>query len=252
MTLEVSVSVELGDFRLTAEVECAGVTAVMGPNGAGKTTLLRACVGAVQPTSGRIRLRGRTLYDDRGVNVPPEERNVAYVPQGLGLFPHMSVLENVAFARRAGGDIQKRIAARRFLEDAEIGHLADRGPRELSGGERQRVALARALASDPEVLLLDEPLSALDPTARPQLRGFLARWLAKAQLPALVVTHDPGDAVAFADELLVIEGGRVAQHGPLFDVAVRPATAFVAALTPLLIRRDPGSIPPPSSVSEDE
>ncbi|MBN4049430.1 ABC transporter ATP-binding protein [bacterium AH-315-N03] len=252
MTLDLSILVELGTFRLRAEVVCTGVTAVMGPNGAGKTTLLRACVGAVQPTSGRIILRGRTLYDDRGTNLPPESRNVAYVPQGLGLFPHMSVLENVAFARRIGSDFQKRMAARRLLRDAEIEHLAERRPSVLSGGERQRVALARAMAADPEVLLLDEPLSALDPTARPQVRRFLSRWLAESELPALVVTHDPGDAVAFANELLVLEDGRVTQHGPLLDVAVRPATEFVAALTPGLIRREPGSAPPPSRVSEDE
>lgn len=252
MSLHLSIVVDLGEFRLEAEVECEGVTAIMGPNGAGKTTLLRACVGAVQPTSGRITLGGRTLYDDRGVNLPPEGRNVAYVPQGLGLFPHMSVLENLAFARRAGSEQEKRYAARRLLGEAEIEHLAERRPAELSGGERQRVALARALAADPQVLLLDEPLSALDPTARPQVQRFLAQWLAETELPALVVTHDPGDAVAFADEILVLEEGRVTQHGNLLQVAFRPATEFVAALTPGLIRWEPGSTPPSSSVSEDE
>ena len=250
--LEVAVVLRLGEFRLEAAFDSDGVTAIMGPNGAGKTTLLRALVGAVPPSSGHITLGGRTLYDDRGVNLPPEERNVAYVPQGLGLFPHMSVVENVAFARRVGSDAQKRVAARRFLRDAEIDHLADRPPAELSGGEQQRVALARAMAAEPEILLLDEPLSALDPSARPQVRRFLARWLAQSDLPALVVTHDPGDAAAFADDLLVIEGGKVTQHGPLVDVAVRPATEFVAALMPGLLIRDPGSPPPPSSLSDDE
>lgn len=252
MTLQIALTVQLGEFLLEAEFDCDGVTAIMGPNGAGKTTLLRALVGAVQPSSGRIRLAGRTLFDASGVNLPPEERNVAYVPQGLGLFPHLSVVENVAFARRVGSDAQKRIAAHRFLRDAEIDHLAERPPDQLSGGERQRVALARAMAADPEMLLLDEPLSALDPSARPEVRRFLAQWLALSDLPALVVTHDPGDAAAFADDLLVIEGGKVTQHGPLADVAVRPATEFVAALMPGLLIRDPGSLPPPSSVSEDE
>ena len=253
MTLEVDIVVEQGDFRLEVEMRSEDVTAVMGPNGAGKTTLLRACVGATEPVSGRIVLRGRTIFDARrGLSLPPEERNVAYVPQGLCLFPHLSVLENVAFARRAGGEPQKRVAARRLLREAEIDHLAERMPSELSGGERQRVALTRALAADPELVLLDEPLSALDPTARPQLRRYLARWLSETELPALVVTHDPGDAVAFANDILVLEAGKVTQRGPLLDVAVRPSTEFVAALTPGLIHREPRSVPPPSRVSEDE
>jgi len=251
MSLELDLTVKQGTLTLEVEVECEGVTAVMGPNGAGKTTLLRACIGAITPERGSIVLGGRTLLD-RNTNLPPEDRHIAYVPQGLGLFPHMSALENVVFARRRGSSAQKRAEAGRLLEELEMSHLAERFPRELSGGEQQKVALARAMAADPELLLLDEPLSALDPTAKPRMRRFLAIWLSETGLPALLVTHDPADAVEFADDLLVLEDGRVSQRGTLDDVAVRPATEFVAALTAGLIERRPRTLPPPSVVSEDE
>ncbi len=251
MTLELDLSIRLGQLDLEVRVECDGVTALMGPNGAGKTTLLRACIGAITPDRGRIALGGRTLFDET-TSLPPEDRRIAYVPQGLGLFPHLSALENVVFARRTGAAAQKRDAAEELLQDLEIAHLGDRLPKELSGGEQQKVALARALAADPELLLLDEPLSALDPNAKPRMRRFLAIWLAETGLPALLVTHDPADAVEFADELLVLEAGRVSQRGTLDDVAVRPATEFVAALTAGLIERRPRTMPPPSVISEDE
>ncbi len=250
--LEVRAGGELGAFVLDVDVSCAGVTAVMGPNGAGKTTLLRACVGAVQPTRGRIVLGAQTLFDEHGVDVPPEDRYVAYVPQGLGLFPHLSALENVAFACRRGSARDRRGAAIDRLAALEVLDVADRLPRELSGGQQQRIALARALAAEPRLLLLDEPLSALDPTSRPRMRRFLARWFDATGLPALVVTHDPADAVELARAVLVLEGGRVTQHGLIEEVSVRPATEFVAALTAGLIERPTSSVPPPSVVSEDE
>ena len=252
MSLWLDFSLELGALDLTVQLECDGVTALMGPNGAGKTTLLRACVGAILPDRGTIRLGGRTLFDAQGIQLPPEDRRVAYVPQGLGLFPHLTALENVVFARRRGTAEGKREAARRYLSDLEIIDAADRLPRELSGGEQQKVALARAMAADPELLLLDEPLSALDPTAKRRMRRFLAIWLSETGLPALLVTHDPRDAVEFADDLVVLEAGKISQRGTLDDVAVRPATEFVAALTAGLIERRPRTLPPPSHVSEDE
>ncbi|MCA9604377.1 MAG: ATP-binding cassette domain-containing protein [Myxococcales bacterium] len=252
MTLEIRAEVEVGGFRLDVDVACEGVTAVMGPNGAGKTTLLRACVGAVTPARGRIVLDSTTLFDERGVDVPPEDRYVAYVPQGLGLFPHLTALENVAFACRHGSERERRAAALDHLAAVELVGASDRLPRELSGGQQQKVALARALAAEPRLILLDEPLSALDPTARPALRRFLARWFWENDLPALVVTHEPADAVELAHAVMVLEHGRVTQHGLLEEVAVRPATEFVAALTAGLIERRSSSVPPPSVVSEDE
>ncbi|MCB9597716.1 MAG: ATP-binding cassette domain-containing protein [Sandaracinaceae bacterium] len=252
MTLEVCITVERGTFSLDVNIACGGVTAVMGPNGAGKTTLLRACVGALRPSRGRIVLGGETLFDERGIDQPPEDRHVAYVPQGLGLFPHLSALENVAFGRRRGTDRERREAAIDLLGELDLAGVCDRLPGELSGGQQQKVALARARAAEPRLLLLDEPLSALDPTARPRTRRFLAEWFEETQLPALVVTHDPADAVEFAWAVLVLEGGRVTQHGALEEVAVRPSTEFVAALTAGLIDRPLGSVPPPSWISEDE
>jgi len=252
MSLELSFGLTLGSLELDVDVVCDGVTAVMGPNGAGKTTLLRACVGAITPERGRIALRGRALFDERGVNLPPELRNVAYVPQGLALFPHLSAFDNVLFACRTGTEASKRETARRLLAELELDRIAERMPAELSGGEQQKIALVRAMAAEPELLLLDEPLSALDPTARPRLRRFLTIWLAETDLPALVVTHDPTDAAEFADALLVLEDGKVSQYGALDEVSVRPATEFVAALTAGLIERRPRTLPPPSIVSEDE
>lgn len=253
MTLDASLRLRRGALDLDVSLECDGVTAVMGPNGSGKTTLLLACVGALTPDAGHIRLRGRVLFDGAlRVNIPPEDRRIAYVPQGYGLFPHMSAVRNVEFGMRDPSERTRHKRALRFLEELEVGHVAERRPAELSGGEAQRVALARALAADPALLLLDEPLSALDPTARPRLRRFLSEWLAQSDFPTVVVTHDPADAVAFADELLIIEEGKVVQGGPLDEVAVRPATEFVAALTAGLIERNPRSVPPPSWVSEDE
>jgi ABC-type sulfate/molybdate transport systems ATPase subunit len=211
----------------TLELEIAfesGVapTAIIGPNGAGKTTLLRTIAGARLGLQGKITLSGRTLLDSAaGVTLPPEQRRVGYVPQGHGLFPHLHVLDNVAF----GCD---RTRARATLERLEAAHLATRRPQTLSGGERQRIALARALAPDPEGLLLDEPLAALDVGKRRQLRTFLADHLCDGERPTLVVTHDARDVVAIATHVVVLERGRVTQAGPVERVAADPATDFVA------------------------
>jgi molybdate transport system ATP-binding protein len=224
----------------------------MGPNGAGKTTLLRALLGAERPDAGCVALNDRVLFDrERGVELPPEARAMAYVPQGYGLFPHLTVLENVLFGIRRDPPDERRARASRLLDELEVADLATRMPSKLSGGEQQRVALARAMATEPRLLLLDEPLSALDAGARPRVRRFLAEWLADSGIPALVVTHDPADARAFADEVLVLEEGRVVQRGAPDQLAVRPASEFVVALTPGLISRDPRS-EPPRAPYEDE
>jgi ABC-type sulfate/molybdate transport systems ATPase subunit len=197
-------------------------TAIIGPNGAGKTTLLRAIAGADVGLQGNVALSGRTLFDSStGVALPAEQRRVGYVPQGHGLFPHLHALDNVAF----GCD---RARARATLERLEAAHLALRRPRTLSGGERQRIALARALAPDPDGLLLDEPLAALDVGKRRRMRTFLAERLGEADRPTLVVTHDARDVLAIADHVVVLEDGRVAQAGPTGSVIAHPATEFVA------------------------
>ncbi|MCL6518135.1 ATP-binding cassette domain-containing protein, partial [Alicyclobacillus sp.] len=189
-----------------------GVTAVVGPSGSGKTTLLRAVAGLVAPDDGRIVLNGRVLYSsaDR-IHLPPEHRHVGYVPQHYALFPGMTVMDNVMYGlrarRRPRADAVRR--AKQMLSRLGIEHLAARRPARLSGGEAQRVALARALVVEPDILLLDEPLSALDPRTRQQVRGFLRGVLAEAGCPVLMVTHDPDDVTALADRVLVVERGRV-------------------------------------------
>jgi molybdate transport system ATP-binding protein len=222
MSLEIDVEVERGGLHLKVELRCSGTIAIMGPNGAGKTTLLRAVAGALRPRSGRIAIANRVVFDSvRGIDLPPEQRRIAYVPQGFGLFPHLSVRENVGFGSKDPTP---------WLERLGITALAARKPPALSSGEQQRVALARALASEPSGLLFDEPLSALDPLARSELRELLAEWLKDTGLPALVVGHDSNDAQALAGELIVLEKGRIVQRGAFEEIARAPATPFAAAL----------------------
>ena len=253
MSLDAVIGYDIGGLTLDLTLACEGTTVIMGPNGAGKTTLLRLLLGARTPSRGRVVLDDRTLFDhDRGIDRPPEERQIAYVPQGFGLFPHLTALENVMFAIPEGDPIEQRLRARALLRELHVVDAADRRPNALSGGEQQRVALARAMAARPRLLLLDEPLSALDPGVRPRVRRALGEWLRGSGLPSVVVTHDPSDARELADHLVVLEGGRVTQRGTVDEVAVRPASEFVAALTAGLIERGPSSDRPPSLVSEDE
>lgn len=230
MTWEASVAVKLGSLDL--EVEVAGGSdplAIVGPNGSGKTTLLRVLAGAIMPDRGRFSIDGRSLLDvDRGIEIPSEERRLGYVPQGYGLFPHLRVVDNVAFGLKGGGRTARRAAATAVLEELGSAHLANQLPATLSGGERQRVALARALMIDPAMMLLDEPLAALDVTARRRLRAFLAERLRTWQRPAVVVTHDARDVAALGASVVVIEGGRVSQHGALEELRAAPVSDFVA------------------------
>ncbi len=235
MHWNVHVQASAGAFTLDARLEGeAAPVVVIGPNGSGKTTLLRIIAGTCRPLSGRIRLGKRVLLDsEAGVSVPPEERRVGYVPQGYGLFPHLTVLDNVAFGLAAGprrrpGPERRRIAAE-LLADVECAHLAPRYPATLSGGEKQRVALARALLPVPELLLLDEPLAALDVAARRGLRAYLARHLTKRTRPAVVVTHDARDVHALGSPVVyALEEGRVVQSGSAEHLANCPGTAFIA------------------------
>lgn len=225
-----------GTFRmpLVLHVPPGEVLGVLGPNGSGKTTLLRTLAGLGRVASGRVALDGVPLDDPAaGVFVPPEERPVGYVFQDYRLFPHLSVLDNVAFGLRAHGRRVARAEAVPWLERLAIADLAARRPAALSGGQSQAVALARALAHRPGLLLLDEPLSALDARTRLDVSAELRRHLADFAGPCLLVTHDPLDALILADRLVVVEGGRVVQEGPPAEVARRPATGYVATLVGL-------------------
>jgi ABC-type sulfate/molybdate transport systems ATPase subunit len=235
MSFRVSLRARAGRLDLDLELDGASaVTAVIGPNGSGKTSLLRLIAGARQPIEGTIELFGRTLFDSvRRLNVPSEQRGVGYVPQGYGLFPHLNVLDNVSFGLSVGLNQRHSSRARRdvafsLLEELGCSHLGERWPSALSGGEQQRVALARALIVDPQILLLDEPLAALDAAARRRLRGFLAERLKRRDKPSIVVTHQLCDVLALDATVVVIEGGKVVQRGSVADIERAPATDFVA------------------------
>jgi molybdate transport system ATP-binding protein len=209
------------------------VLAVLGPNGAGKSTLLLLIAGLLRPDDGRIELGDAVVTDtDTGLFVPPHARGVAMLSQQALLFPHLSVAANVAFAPRSKGHSRSeaRATARRWLEAVDAEHLADRRPAQLSGGQAQRVAVARALAAEPQVLLLDEPMSALDVTAAPALRRLLRDILRNDNRTAVIVTHDLLDALAIADKVVVFEGGRIVESGPVRSVLMAPRSDFAARI----------------------
>ena len=214
LLLNFSVPLRGFDLELTLPVE--RTTALVGPSGAGKTSTLRVVAGLLEAARGGVSLDGATWN-----GLPPERRRVGFVFQDYALFPHMSVRGNVAYAGPVGD----------LLERFRISHLADARPRELSGGERQRVALARALARQPEVLLLDEPLAALDAHTKTQVRGELHELLRDLGLPTLLVTHDYEDAAALADEVGVLVDGKLRQIASPADLVANPADAFVASFT---------------------
>lgn len=224
-----------GDFVLTVSLEASpGRTlALLGPNGAGKSTAVGCLAGTVPVDRGRIRVGPRILDDtDNDIHVEVEDRRTGVVFQDYRLFPHLSVLENVAFGPRAAGVPRRdaRRVAQEWLERLGIDALAHRMPADVSGGQAQRVALARALAVDPEVLLLDEPLAALDVEVRAETRGELARHLAEFRGVAIVVTHSIDDVVAFAADVTVVEGGAVTQQATVEDFLRSPATPYAERL----------------------
>lgn len=216
-----------GFTQLTLDAPGSTTIAVVGPNGAGKTTLLRALLGLTPRAHARLR-----LGDDDVTALPPHRRGVAWVPQDGALFPHLSALANTAYGLRAHG--VPRAAARReaqdWLDRLGVGHLAHRKPAQLSGGQAQRVALARALAARPRLLLLDEPLAALDQTTRARVRHTLRGHLADFGGVCLIVTHDPVEAVSLADRVLVLEDGRVLQDEPPAEVTRHPRSPWVARM----------------------
>jgi molybdate transport system ATP-binding protein len=198
------------DLRL---VSAARRLVLFGPSGAGKTLALKAVAGLVKPDEGRVLVDGDTLFDRRlGIDLPPQRRRLAYLFQEYALFPHLTVLQNVAFGLLPGwrnpGARVDHPAVRRWLEALELVPLAQRFPHELSGGQRQRVALARALVPQPRAILLDEPFAALDAQLRRKLRVELADLQRELGTPMVMITHDPADVEAFADEVVHLEGGR--------------------------------------------
>lgn len=226
------------EFTLRAELAVAPgeVLAVLGPNGAGKSTLLSVLAGLLAPDRGRIELDGDVVLDtDRGVGVPTHRRGVGLLAQSAMLFPNLTARENVAFGPRAAGvrRAAARAAADRWLSEVDAVGLADRRPGQLSGGQAQRVALARALAAEPRLLLLDEPLAALDVDAAPAMRGLLHKVLRQQGKPTVLVTHDVLDAVVLADRLVVLLDGSVVEQGPTRDVLARPREAFTARVAGL-------------------
>lgn len=234
MSLDLDVRLALGDLDLRVELvaPAGAVTAVLGPNGAGKTTFLRVVAGGLAVDAGHVRLGGVVLDEPPRTFVPPERRRIGVVHQDHLLFPHLSALDNVAFGPRCQGRTaaDARRTAADLLDRFGLAALGETRPRALSGGQAQRVALARALASDPAALLLDEPLAALDAGTRVEVRRDLHRWLRGLAGPTVLVTHDPVDALALADHVVVLEQGTVTQAGPLADVTARPRSRYVADL----------------------
>ena len=233
-----------GAFELDVELVAApgATTVLVGESGAGKTSVLRLLAGLDRPARGRVTVNGAAWLDtDRDLALPPWRREVGYVPQDYALFPHMTAAENVAFGlnSRRLAMAERRTRVRDALAAAGASGLADRLPHRLSGGEQQRVALARALAPAPALLLLDEPLAALDLRTRRLVRAELRELLTRLTCTTVYVTHSPLEALVFGDRIVVLEGGRVTQEGPREELLRYPRSPFIAELmgTNLLVGR---------------
>lgn len=215
------------DFRQA--IKAFSVTVLFGPSGCGKTTVLRCLAGLEKPELGSIRFGDEIWFDaDRRIFRTPQERGIGYVAQDLALFPHMTVFGNIAYGLPWSQRKRERIAE--MLDLCGLLGLEQRYPQQLSGGQQQRVALARALIRRPRLLLLDEPMSALDAVSREQLRHELRRLLTGFGIPVVFVTHDRGEAIALADQIVVMDRGQVQQTGTVFEVFNRPANVSVARL----------------------
>ncbi|MBV6273514.1 ATP-binding cassette domain-containing protein [Alcaligenaceae bacterium CGII-47] len=193
--------------------------ALFGPSGAGKSLTMQAIAGLLRPTRGRIEINGNVLFDsEQGIDLAPRQRRLAYLFQDYALFPHLNVRQNICFGLKQGWlNLHGKTvpdAAARWIEAFHLNTLLDRRPAQISGGQRQRVALARALSTDPRILLLDEPLSALDAGLRREMRHELAELQAQIGIPTVLITHDPGDVLDLADEVFEIAHGRIVRHGP--------------------------------------
>jgi molybdate transport system ATP-binding protein len=230
--IELRATVESRGLDLQFAVAPGEVLAVLGPNGAGKSTTLQVIAGLVRPDAGTVRVGDRLLTDtSAGIQVATYDRRVGLLMQDALLFPHLSVAANVTFGARNGKRLSRkasRAVANRWLGEVEAADFADRKPRQLSGGQAQRVALARALAADPDVLLLDEPLAGLDVGVATAMRKVLRRVLVRDGRSSVLVTHDLLDVVTLADQVLVLEAGRVAESGPTASVLAAPRSSFGA------------------------
>ncbi|MDQ0755006.1 sulfate/molybdate ABC transporter ATP-binding protein [Arthrobacter sp. B3I4] len=236
MTFKLEAAVPSRGVDVSLGLGAAETVAVLGPNGAGKSTLLSVIAGLLRPDSGRAEMDGRVLFElgqGRPTWSPPHRRGTALLAQEPLLFPHLTALENVAFGPRSAGvpRTEARDTARHWLTEVDAAELAGRRPAELSGGQAQRVAVARALAAGPDLLLLDEPMAALDVHAAPLLRRLLKRVLAGRR--AIIVTHDVLDAYMLADRVIVMDAGRITEDGPTREVLQRPRSRFAAGLAGL-------------------
>jgi len=235
--LRIAADAQLGGFSLDVDLAVAPgeCLALAGPSGAGKSSVLRVIAGLVHPQDGFVSCGDRVWLDTaKDIDLPPDERRCGYVFQDYALFPHLNAWQNVAYGLR-GKRREKRIRAIELLERFGVAHRAEERPRTLSGGERQRVAVARALAVEPEALLLDEPLSALDARTRAASGRELAAVLHAAGVPALLVTHDFQEAALLGDRVGVMDGGRIVQLGTPGDLAAAPASPFVADFTGAIV-----------------
>lgn len=219
-------------FELDLELNVEpGITILLGPNGAGKSSVLRTLAGLDKAKSGQIILNGYPLYDSsQQIDVPPEQRQIGMVFQDLALFTHLNVSGNIEFGMKllGIGRAERRQKSRELLKNLVIEHLAQRDVAKLSGGERQKVALARTLATDPKLLLLDEPTAALDATARIEIRQWLRNILGKLNIPTILVTHDVEEVAYFRKRVAVIEQGRMVQQGSFHQLLREPASEFIA------------------------
>ncbi len=231
--LELRATLNERGIDLELAVRPGEVVALLGANGAGKSTLLSLISGLVRPDSGRITLDGQVLVDvDKGVWVPSHRRGVVLLAQQALLFPHLTAIANVAFGPRSRGNSRKvaKAEAVRWLDAVDAGEFADRHPAQLSGGQAQRIAIARALAAEPALLLLDEPMAALDVAVAPALRQLLRKVLRDSGRTALLVTHDLIDAMSLADRVVVLEAGRIVEDGPTRTVLTEPRSPFAARI----------------------
>jgi molybdate transport system ATP-binding protein len=232
--LEVDVRTTVGDLDLEValDVEPGRCLALAGPSGAGKSTVLRIVAGLLRPERGSVRCASQTWLDtEASINLPPEERRCGYVFQDYALFEHLSAWQNVAYGLRSLPRSERRERAEALLARFGLEARAEARPRTLSGGERQRVAMARALAREPEALLLDEPLAALDARTRASAARELAALPRDAKVPAILVTHDFTEAAILGDRVAIIDQGHVIQRGTPGELAAAPASAFVADFT---------------------
>jgi molybdate transport system ATP-binding protein len=231
-SVDLTITKRLGAFVLdVAWTAGDGVAVLFGPSGSGKSLTLRCLAGLDRPDAGRMVVNGRVFFDSAlGVDLPPHHRRIGYVFQGYALFPHLSVAQNIAFGLRDRPRAERQRRAQEVMERLGLGDLARRSPRELSGGQQQRVALGRALAVDPDLLLLDEPLSALDAPLRRQLRDDLERTLRDWGKPAVLVTHDLSEAYQLADRVVVYDHGRVIQASSKTEFLWQPSSERVARL----------------------